>query len=284
MRTLVHLSDLHFGRVDEALLAPLRDCVTSLAPHLVVVSGDLTQRARSAQFEAARTFLDTLPKPQLIVPGNHDVPLYNVFARFLTPLKKYARHITPDLNPVFQDEEMTVVGLNSARSLVIKDGRVNEAQVDLVRTCFRDLPADQFKIVVTHHPFEIPDELPTGKQLNPDEVIDRAEQAMRAFSAVGTDVLLSGHLHASHVTDTQARYPHPEFSAVIVQAGTATSSRGRGEENSFNVLTLDKDNIGVRRYAWSASENRFGAREEQSFRRENDHWVQIDPGRGEPET
>lgn len=276
MRTLVHLSDLHFGRVDEALLEPLRASVTSLAPHLLVVSGDLTQRARSAQFATARRFLDSLPSPQLIVPGNHDVPLYNVFARFLTPLKKYARHISPDLNPVFEDEEMTVVGLNSARSLVIKDGRVNQAQIDHVRQQFRDLPPDRFKVVVTHHPFEIPDEFPSGKRLDKDDIINRAQLAMRAFSEVGTDVLLSGHLHMSHVTDTRVRYPNPDFAAVVVQAGTATSTRGRGEENSFNVLTLDAGEIRVQRHAWSESARRFVASEDQSFLRKRERWVAVE--------
>ena len=117
MRTLVHLSDLHFGRVDAALLAPLRALVERLEPDVVVVSGDLTQRARSGQFQQARVFLDSLPGPQIVVPGNHDVPLYNVFSRFLTPLVKYRRHVTDDLSPEYVDEEIAVLGINTARSL-----------------------------------------------------------------------------------------------------------------------------------------------------------------------
>ena len=97
MRTLVHISDLHFGRVDNALLAPLRELIGDMRPDAVVVSGDLTQRARSAQFRQARHYLDTLPKPQIVVPGNHDIPLYNVAARFFQPLVKYRRYITRDL-------------------------------------------------------------------------------------------------------------------------------------------------------------------------------------------
>ena len=116
MRTLVHLSDLHFGRVDPALLSPLRALVEHLEPDVVVVSGDLTQRARSAQFQQARVFLDSLPGPQIVVPGNHDVPLYNVFSRFLTPLVKYRRHVTDDLSPEYVDEEIAVLGINTARS------------------------------------------------------------------------------------------------------------------------------------------------------------------------
>src|SRR5437868_15414983 len=117
MRTIVHLSDLHFGRVDPALLDPLRELVRSIVPNVVVVSGDLTQRAKSEEFEAARAWLDTLPGPQIIVPGNHDISLYNVFRRFVQPLERYKRYITDDLDPMYVDEEIAVLGVNTARSL-----------------------------------------------------------------------------------------------------------------------------------------------------------------------
>ncbi|HEX7558185.1 MAG TPA: metallophosphoesterase, partial [Usitatibacter sp.] len=122
MRTLVHISDLHFGRVDSALLVPLRERIEALAPHLVVVSGDLTQRATREQFREAKAFLDTLPQPQVVVPGNHDVPLYNVFQRVLSPLGKYLSIVTSDLEPSYIDDEIAVVGVNTARSLTWKRG------------------------------------------------------------------------------------------------------------------------------------------------------------------
>ena len=109
MRTLVHLSDLHFGRVDAQLLEPLRAAVVAARPELVVVSGDLTQRARTSEFEQARRYLDRLPQPQIVIPGNHDVPLYRVWERFLSPLGKYRRHIQRDLEPSFVDAEIAVL-------------------------------------------------------------------------------------------------------------------------------------------------------------------------------
>src|ERR1700704_802293 len=129
MRTLVHLSDLHFGRVDEQLIGPLIAAVTEANPDLVAVSGDLTQRARSHQFREARAFLDSLPKPQIVVPGNHDVPLHNVLTRFLQPLHKYRRYITDDLQPFYHDKEIAVLGVSTARSLTIKGGRISAEQV-----------------------------------------------------------------------------------------------------------------------------------------------------------
>ena len=132
MRTIIHLSDLHFGRVDQTLLGPLRDLIHSIAPNVVVISGDLTQRAKSEQFEEARAFLDTLPGPQIVVPGNHDISLYNVFRRFVKPLARYKRYITDELEPVFIDDEIAVVGVNTARSLTIKDGRIKRGDLVLM--------------------------------------------------------------------------------------------------------------------------------------------------------
>src|SRR5712671_7289873 len=103
MRVIVHLSDIHFGRIDASLIAPLRETVKEIKPDLVAVSGDLTQRARSHQFREARAFLDSLPQPQIVVPGNHDVPLHNVLSRFARPLRKYRRYITSDLRPFHSD-------------------------------------------------------------------------------------------------------------------------------------------------------------------------------------
>ena len=129
MRTLAHLSDLHFGRIGRGVLDALHRRLWQVKPDLVVVSGDLTQRARARQFRAARAFLDTLPTPQLVVPGNHDVPLYNVFARFLAPLAGYRRFVADEVDPSFVDDEIAVVGINTARSFTWKGGGVSEAQL-----------------------------------------------------------------------------------------------------------------------------------------------------------
>src|SRR3981081_4448316 len=106
MRTILHLSDIHFGRVNDQVITPLLETITEINPDLVAVSGDLTQRARSHQFKEARTFLDSLPKPQIVVPGNHDIPLHNVFVRFAQPLEKYRCYITDDLRPFYADDEI----------------------------------------------------------------------------------------------------------------------------------------------------------------------------------
>src|SRR6266550_2804741 len=148
MRTLVHLSDLHFGSVDEQLIEPLISAVTAINPDLVAVSGDLTQRARSHQFREARAFLDALPKPQIVVPGNHDVPLHNVFTRFVRPLDKYKRYITENLRPFYHDEEIAVLGVNTARSLTFKGGRINEAQLEWMGERLAASNSEAVKVIV----------------------------------------------------------------------------------------------------------------------------------------
>ena len=249
MRTLAHLSDLHFGRVDPAVLEPLRRKLHALAPDLVVVSGDLTQRARKEQFEAAREFLDTLPRPQLVVPGNHDVPLYNVFKRFFAPLANYRRIVTDELSPEFIDDEMAVVGVNTARSFVFKGGRINEEQMEEIRVKLCGLPEHVAKIIVTHHPFNVPE----GSH-EEDQIVGRATRALEKLADCGADVLLSGHLHEAHVGHTAERYRIAGVSALVVQAGTATSSRTRESTNSFNVLRLSPHHIEVDTYLWAGSD------------------------------
>ena len=272
MRTLVHLSDLHFGRVDALLLDPLRELVRRLAPDLVVVSGDLTQRARSEQFEAARAWLDTLPGPQIIVPGNHDISLYNVFRRFLQPLDRYRRYITGDLEPVYKDEEIAVLGVNTARSLTFKDGRVNREQVARIRAELRELGPAVTRIVVTHHPFDLPE------NVDERQLVDRAPMAMRVFAECGVDLLLSGHLHTSHAGSTAQRYRISEYAALVVQAGTATSTRARGEVNSFNLIRVEPERVEVDRYGWDAIGMAFTLTRTESFIRSGNVWAEHTEG------
>ena len=268
MRTIVHLSDLHFGRVNPSVLDPLLTVVREVAPDLVAISGDLTQRARSYQFQQARSFLDALPKPQIVVPGNHDIPLHNLFARFLEPLTKYRRYITDDLQPVYEDEEVAIVGVNTARSLVFKGGRINETQVSRLRDKFCSLRDEVVKVVVTHHPFDLPE----GH--NERDLVGRARMAMTGLADCGADLFLAGHLHISHTGHTK-RYNIQGHSALVVQAGTATSTRERGEVNSVNVLRIAHPAITVEKFTWNASGTSFAVSSVEEFKHSEDGWMRV---------
>lgn len=269
MRTIVHLSDLHFGRIDPAVVDPLVETIADLNPHLVVVSGDLTQRARSYQFKEARAFLDRLAKPQIVVPGNHDVPMHNVFARFFQPLDKYRRYITDDLWPFYSDDEIAVLGVSTARSLTIKGGRVNEEQVALMRERFCPISEELVKVLVTHHPFDLPE----GHDER--QLVGRARMAMEALASCGADVFLAGHLHVSHTSHSAKRYQIKGHSALVIQAGTATSTRGRGEANSFNVIRVDSLHITVERLEWRIESAEFISAMTENFNRTADGWIRV---------
>src|SRR4051812_17728145 len=167
MARLVHLSDLHFGAHDERLVEAVERRIDELKPDLVVVSGDFTQRARTEQFREACRFLERLQSAGhevLGVPGNHDVPLYDVLRRFLSPLARYRRFIDDTLCPFVELPGVAILGINTARSLTFKDGRINEDQVAFIRETFSRTPADAFRILVTHHPLFA---LPVGEEMTP---------------------------------------------------------------------------------------------------------------------
>jgi 3',5'-cyclic AMP phosphodiesterase CpdA len=271
MRTLVHLSDLHFGRIDGAILDPLVASVQAIAPQAVVVSGDLTQRAKERQFRAARAFLERLPAPQIVVPGNHDVPLYRVWERLLAPLAKYRRWICADLEPTWRDAEIAIIGVNTARALTFKGGRVNGGQLEALRRRLAPLPETLTKVVVTHHPFDLPDE--PGN----DQLVGRARLAMETFARCGVDLLLAGHFHTSQSGATSGRYDLAGYAALAVQAGTATSTRERGEVNAFNVLRIERRAIEVERREWRSGARTFEVACIERFRRDGQRWIELGP-------
>jgi 3',5'-cyclic AMP phosphodiesterase CpdA len=266
MRTIVHLSDLHFGRLLPETVEPCLESVRSVQPDLVIVSGDLTQRARKSQYAQAKAFLAALPRPQLVLPGNHDVPAYNLYRRLLQPLDRYKRIITRDLSPRFIDDEIAVFGINTARSLVIKGGRINQEQLEWLEAQTQMLTDSQVRIVVTHHPLDLPEGL-DGVRL-----VGGAEQAMQTFARSRIDLFLAGHIHLVYFGST-ARYGIPGYDVPIMQAGTTVSSRARGEPNSFFVHRIDRDEIRTETHQWNPGLGAFAVSDLRTFAREQTGWA-----------
>lgn len=265
MRTLVHLSDIHFGRADESVVERLTHVINGLEPSLITVSGDLTQRARRDQFLRAREFLASLKFPQLVVPGNHDVPFWNVVARFLFPFQDYMTHITTDLAPVYQDEELIVVGVNTARSWAWGEGRINEQQVEQVVQRLAQARPSVTRIIVTHHPFDLPE------GVHEKRLLGRARMAMAKLANAGADLFLAGHLHISHIGHLAERYRIEGHSALVIQAGTV-STRSRGEAPSFNVLRIERPLITIERFVWDEATRTFTSTAAGMYRHSHEGW------------
>ena len=269
MARIVHLSDLHFGAHDPRLVAAVEARVDEARADLVVISGDFTQRARTEQFEDACRFLTRLKDKGhdvVAVPGNHDVPLYDVLRRFLSPLTRYRRFIDDELCPFHELKDAAVLGINTARSLTFKDGRINDEQVAHIRAVFAKVRDDVPRILVTHHPLFA---LPVGDGPELGKAIGRQDLALDAIADAGVDLLLAGHNHRAsthHAADLVTR----AGPALVVQAGTATSTRLRDEEQSFNMIEVASCDVTVTVQAWDG--NGFASRDAQRYCRVDERW------------
>jgi 3',5'-cyclic AMP phosphodiesterase CpdA len=233
------------------------DLIERNRPDLVVVSGDLTQRARPEQFRQARAFVDSMiamKVPTLTVPGNHDVPLYRVWERLFNPFGCYKKFFSPELEPVYRDDDMLVVGINTAHGWTIKDGRIRLRRLLEVEKLLRATPETVFKVVVAHHHMIPPPNFGTQR------VLANAYEAIDLFSSAGVDLILSGHLHQAYIGNSEEFYPKGRPPVVILHSGTTTSNRGRGgerERNTCNWIQFDRESMVVSHYRWHHSLERF---------------------------
>lgn len=252
MRRIVHLSDLHFGWNEATLVESLCKVVTSAKPDLTVVSGDFVEHATRPEFEQARSFIAGLPKPLLMVPGNHDLPFYNFPLRVLTGLRLYREYITSQMTPYFQDDEIAVMGVDTARTWPIRGGSISSAQIGLVEERLCHLPKHLTRVLVTHHPFDLPAAF-KGKYL-----VQHGGKALNRLACC-LDLLLAGHMHVGASGRVADRFRTPNGALVFSQAGTAISKRYKGERNSFNVIEVDSPHLRIRKYTWDADGSAYDA-------------------------
>lgn len=267
MARLLHLSDLHFGAHDQRLVHAVERRADELKPDLVVISGDFTQRARTDQFREACEFLGRLRDhghEVLGVPGNHDVPLYDVLRRFMSPLARYRRFVDDNLCPLVELPGVAVLGINTARSMTFKDGRINLQQVEFIRETFSRTPSEAVRVLVTHHPLFA---LKVGNDAG--RAIGRQELALDAIEEAGVDMLLAGHNH--HASSQEANdLVTRAGGALVIQAGTATSTRVREQEQSFNVIDIGEGTVTITVEAWKQEE--FAASDAQKYAWREGRW------------
>jgi predicted phosphodiesterase len=236
--------------VAEALLR----LASELQPSLVVLSGDVTQRARRAQFDAARDFIERMTKQAFVaIPGNHDIPLFNVIARMFYPYAGFERVFGSDLEPEWQDKELMVIAVNTTRASRHKDGEVSGEQILRVSRRLATATREQLRVVVTHQPVHV---------LRDSEIHNRLHghhEAIKAWSDAGADIIMGGHIHLPYISPLHEDFEDVRRRCWVVQAGTAVSSRVRARHpNSVNVIArADPKTVFAERWDYSAERDHF---------------------------
>ncbi|NJN67853.1 MAG: metallophosphoesterase [Chloroflexaceae bacterium] len=254
--TLMHISDLHVSwhfdlTVAEQLVRQAHD----IQPDLLVISGDFVLRADlTGQLMAAAAYLKLLPGPQLVVPGNHDVSLFNGYYRLFYPLRRYRRFISPELNPVFARPGLTVVGGCTAHGLTIDGGRLHAPQIRTLDYALSRADPGGCRVLVLHHHVVDP---PSSKRR---PKIANAADALHLMNRHRVELFLCGHTHVSYVGTTNGFQPGPHQDTIISQCGTTTSRRGRGHDrgkNSFHLVDIDDQTIQITPYFYQPDARQF---------------------------
>lgn len=252
MSVLLQISDTHFGTERPSVVQALLALADQLAPELVVLSGDITQRATVRQFAAARAFCERLGRPVLAIPGNHDIPLFNVLARLLWPYARHCKAFGPALEPVLATPDWLVLCVKTTRRWRHKHGQVSPAQIARVAARLRQAEPGQLRVVVVHQPVAVPTPRDAG------DLLRAHEAAVRAWAAAGADVVAGGHIHLPYVLPLHELHAGLPRRLWCVQAGTALSTRLRREaNNSVNVLRREGDAARVERWDFDEAAQGF---------------------------
>lgn len=248
MGSILHISDIHVGPPHLPQLAGgVRDLVERRTPDLVVVSGDLTQRAKPYQFRQAREFLRSLEGSVLVVPGNHDVPMYRFWERLFAPFRAYRKHFSPQLETVHRADGLFVAGINTAHSFTRKHGKVRSRRLAELRRLGDELEPAVFTVIVAHHPLVRPE------LFGREPAVRGAQRAAEVFGEIGVELVLSGHMHQFFLGHSEDFFPELGHHFRILHAGTTTSRRRRGVErnqNSCNWIEFDHQHVEVQQLVW----------------------------------
>ena len=261
MNTIVHISDLHFGREKKLLQNQLVKSISAINPHLIIVSGDITQRALKKEFISARQFFNRCCWPTFIIPGNHDIPAFNLADRLLTPWRRWRRFTTYDLEPFRQDNDYVAIGVNTARRCGApfdwSRGRVSDEQIHTIEKRLDTTPQDSLRMVIAHHPFWLP------KRFKYKRLVGGRDKALAAMKRAGVDIIFGGHVHSAYTIILKG--------IIICHSGTAISDRlEKDTANSFNIVRGNRRQLTVETMEWESTS--YQSLKKRLFERISDHW------------
>lgn len=230
---IAQISDSHFGTVKPGVREGLIQTLKELKPDLILLTGDITQRARAQEFKEASEFVAQLkPTPLIAVPGNHDIPLFNLWGRLIQPYSNFKKLFKNQLEKDFVFGDVVIKGLNSTSRYRHIQGAFDLRRLD--RRLREKKWQAKVHIAAFHHPLDC------AKTQDEKNLLRDNEKAIELFSHHQVDLLLGGHIHDPFVSLSSQRYPNTKRVMIIGVAGTCTSSRTRsGAPNSFNLIEVD---------------------------------------------
>lgn len=269
---IVQLSDSHFGTVLPGVKEGLLDSLHELKPDLILFTGDITQRARAKQFKQAHDFVEQLkPIPAICVPGNHDIPLWNIFVRLFDPYRGFRKYFKYRLEKDYMQGDIVITGLNSTSRWRHVQGSLNLKRVEK-RLRDKLLPS-KVHIVAFHHPMDC------IKPQDEKNLLTNHKQTIEVMSRNGVDLILGGHIHDPYATLSGVRYPEVERNIILGVAGTCLSWRTRkGAPNSFNMIevdTLAEPKLTITRYD-QQEDKLFAEKSVHKFKRNLENGWEVD--------
>ncbi len=264
---LALLSDLHFGRAEPDLVQPLLAALAKARPDHIVIAGDFVQRTWPSQFRMARDFVERLPVPWMGVPGNHDIPLFNLAARLLCPRLCFRRWIAQETEPLLEAERAIITGLDTTHRWSWQRGKISPKQIDRIAGVIRENAGQRVVIIAAHHPFHQRPEVEKKLMLG-------SSNALESWAEAGPHVILTGHLHSWLVEPFVSR--KNKSATLQIHCGTGLSTRRRGEPNEFALLDVADGGIGIRRMVAQRDSLEFAQVEQWAYAVDGTGWVRRD--------